>query len=75
MASAGTAKPQGKGKELETTQEDPVEPEQPRIKPRAKDESSLSAKRTSRKKNHRRRHKSRYGELEAGCYTSARIKY
>ena len=72
MASAGTAKPQGKGKELETVQEDPVEPEQPPTKPRAKDESSSNshARRTSRKKKHRQtRHKSRYGEWEPGCCT------
>ena len=75
MASAGTAKPQGKGKELKTTQEDTVEPEQPPIKPRAKDESSsLStdshARRTSRKKKHgQTRRKSRHGEWAPGCYT------
>ena len=63
MASDRTAKPQGKGKELE--QEDPVAPEQPPIKPRAKDESSSNshARRTSRKKKHgQTRHKSHYGE-------------
>ena len=72
MASAGTAKPQGEGKELETTQEDPVEPEQPPIIPRAKDERSSNshARRTSRKKKHRQaRHKSRHGEWEPSCYT------
>ena len=71
MASAGTAKPQGEGKELETTQEDPVEPEQPPIKPRAKDESSSNsyARRTSRKKKHRpTRHNSHHGEWKPGCY-------
>ena len=74
-ASAGTAKPQGEGKEIETTQEDPVEPgpEQPPIKPKAKDESSASshshARKTSRRKKHRQtRHKSRHGEWKPVCY-------